>query len=231
MVDLSCFIHTMRHPLLPPLFKRLLLIFKHCLVEAFIAAAFPKISHHETHVYAKRRPHWRVFYRKRHVSVHHLKPASLKRWICSSDSFVLGFWFFCIFLYDPLRSLHHCPREASSPCWETSQWPYLALKAMRSLKCLSNDCFGPLLFLLFPDVCWIASKCTGDVESFSIFSSLDTISSWNCWSSISNKDDSFSLSSSSLDNTNKTTSIDFIDSFLQQSINIIITFFMIVCRE
>ena len=45
LVDL-CFIISMRHPpptVLPPLFK-LLLIFKHGLVEEFIAAAFPKQS-------------------------------------------------------------------------------------------------------------------------------------------------------------------------------------------
>ena len=74
----------------------------------------------------------------------HLKPASFKRWICSSNSFVFGFWLFCIFLYDPLTWLHHCPRETVSPFWDTSQWPYLALKAMRSLNRLlkTHPTFG-----------------------------------------------------------------------------------------
>ena len=94
-----------------------------------------------------RRPHWRVFYR------HHLKAASLKRWICSSDNVVLGLWLFWICLYVPLAILHHFPRDASSPVRETSQWPYFVVKAMRSLKRS-----GALLFLLFPDLCWIASK-------------------------------------------------------------------------
>ena len=63
-------------------------------------------------------------------SEHHLKPASFKRWICPSDSLLAGIWLFCIFLYVTLRPIHHsCPRDASSPHWETtSQWPYLALK-------------------------------------------------------------------------------------------------------
>jgi len=112
----------------------------------------------------------------------HLKPASFKRWICSSDRFILGFWLCCIFLYDPLSILHHFPRDASSPRWETSQWPYLALKDMRSFKRSAKDCIGALLFLLFPDVYWTASKCTDDDDLLSLSSSsLDTISCCTCW--------------------------------------------------
>ena len=41
----------------------------------------------------------------------------------------------CKFQTGIVQPLHyHRPREASSPFWETSQWPYLALKDMRSLK-------------------------------------------------------------------------------------------------
>ena len=69
----------------------------------------------------------------------HLKPASFKRWICASDSLVAGCWLFWIFSYDTLSSLHHRPRERSSTCMvkvclEMLQWPYFALKVMRSLK-------------------------------------------------------------------------------------------------
>ena len=49
-----------------------------------------------------------------------------------------GFWLLCIFLYGPLSLQHHRPREASSQFWETLQWPYLALKDMRSMKRLSK---------------------------------------------------------------------------------------------
>ena len=71
----------------------------------------------------------------------HLKPASLKRWICSFDSFVLGFWLFWIFLYATLSSLHHFPREPLSPCLETSQWPYFAwLPKLRLLTSSIASC-------------------------------------------------------------------------------------------
>ena len=41
----------------------------------------------------------------------------------------------CKFQTGIVQPLHyHRPREASSPFWETSQWPCLALKDMRSLK-------------------------------------------------------------------------------------------------
>ena len=113
-----------------------------------------------TRVY-KRTPQLNVFYR------HHLKPASFKRWIFSSDSSILGIWLFWVFVYEDLSSLHHRPREAFSPQWETSQWPYFALKAMRSLKRSSNvsrrDHWKPASFK-----CWIFSS-DSDVFGFWLF--------------------------------------------------------------
>ena len=80
---------------------------------------------------------------------------------------------------------------------------------MRLLKRSSNDCtcIGAGIFLSFPDFCWTASTSADGVrvESFSLSSSLDTISCWNCWTAAttrtrSDDDESFSLSSS-LDST------------------------------
>ena len=48
-------------------------------------------------------------------------------------------WLFWIFLYETLSLLHHRPSDTFSPVRGTSQWPYFALKAMRSLKRSSKN--------------------------------------------------------------------------------------------